>query len=229
MNVLMFMKIIQGVSRHQMQFSNLDDLVSADNPVRIIDAFIEKLDSERVGIKKLQSQQTKANEGGAPRFSDKLLLKLYLYGYLNKIRSSRKLEQECYRNVELRWLMQELAPNYHTIADFRKNHVTALKNLFKLYVQFLDELNLLGKQTIAIDGSKFRAVNSSKNNYNQRKINKHQSMIEEKADGYLKELDELDKDEGNDPGCLSQRGSRSGAGKIDREKNKIRRPATAVG
>lgn len=180
-----------------MQFISLDDLITADNPVRIVDAFVDKLDLSQIGIRQ-HSTQHQTHPGGAPRFDDKLLLKLYLYGYLNKIRSSRKLEQECSRNAELRWLMQELAPNYHTIADFRKNYSAALKNLFKLYVHFLDELNLLGKQTIAIDGSKFRAVNSSKNNYNQRKINKHQAMIAEKAGKYLKELDELDKDETED-------------------------------
>jgi transposase len=196
------MKIIQGISRQQMQFTSLDDLVAADNPVRIIDAFVEKLDLPKIGIKQYgaKQRQSKTNPGGAPRFDDKLLLKLYLYGYLNKIRSSRKLEQECYRNVELRWLMQELIPNYHTIADFRKHHAAGLKNLFKLYVQFLDELNLLGKQTIAIDGSKFRAVNSRKNNYNQKKIDKHQAMINEKADNYLQELDELDNGETDDSG-----------------------------
>jgi len=196
------MKTIEGISRQQMQFSSLDDLIAADNPVRIIDAFAENLDLSKIGMeqRKAKQQQSNSNPGGAPRFSDKLLLKLYLYGYLNKIRSSRKLEQECARNTELRWLMQELIPNYHTIADFRKNYPQALKNLFKLYVQFLDEMNLLGKQTIAIDGSKFRAVNSSKNNYNQRKIDKHKAMIDQKADNYLKELDELDKDETDDSG-----------------------------
>src|SRR5215203_617160 len=195
------MKYIQGTSRRQVQFSSLDDLIAADNPVRIIDAFVEKLNPVAIGLSQTGIKQ-QAHGGGAPRFDDKLLLKLYLYGYLNKIRSSRKLEQECNRNVELRWLMQQLFPNYHTIADFRKNHSDTLKKLFKLYVQFLDELNLLGKQTIAIDGSKFRAVNSSKHNYNQRKINKHQAMIDEKADKYLKELGELDKDETDDSGPL---------------------------
>lgn len=193
------MKIIQGTSRHQIQFSSLDNLLATDNPVRILDAFVEKFDMKQLGILPHNSKQ-QSHSGGAPGFDNKLLLKLYLYGYLNKIRSSRKLEQECRRNVELRWLMQELVPNYHTIADFRKNHPDSLKNLFKLYVQFLDELNLLEKQTIAIDGSKFRAVNSSKNNYNQRKIDKHQAMIAEKADKYLKELDELDNDETDDNG-----------------------------
>jgi transposase len=197
------MRIIQGTSRGQMQFISLDEMITADNAVRIVDTFVERLDPIAIGLSKIgigQPGTTKQqpNPGGAPRFDDKLLLKLYLYGYLNKIRSSRKLEQECYRNMELRWLMQELVPNYHSIADFRKKHSQALKKLFKLYVHFLDELNLLGKQTIAVDGSKFRAVNSSKNNYNQRKINKHESMIEEKADRYLKELDELDKKETDD-------------------------------
>jgi transposase len=197
------MKIIHGISRQQMQFTSLDDLVAADNPVRILDAFVDKLNISKLGIEQDNTgkqQKSKVNPGGAPRFDDKLLLKLYLYGYLNKIRSSRKLEQECHRNAELRWLMQELVPNYHTIADFRKNHSAALKNLFKLYVLFLDELNLLGKQTIAVDGSKFRAVNSRKKNYNQKKIDKHQAMVNEKANNYLKQLDEFDKDESDDNG-----------------------------
>jgi transposase len=196
------MKIIKGINRQQIQFNSLDAELAVDNPVRIVDAFVEKLDLQKIGVESRNAKpmSSKTDPGGAPRYDDKLLLKLYLYGYLNKIRSSRKLEQECARNVELRWLMQQLVPNYHTIADFRKGNSTALKNLFKLYIQFLDELNLLGKQTIAIDGSKFRAVNSSKNNYNLRKINKHQAMIDEKANKYLKELDELDKAEPDDTG-----------------------------
>ena len=194
------MKTIQGSSRHQMEFISLDDQVAVEDPVRIVDAFVEKLDLKRLGIERRGGGQRAliGNAGGAPCFDDKLLLKLYVYGYLNKIRSSRKLEQECRRNVELQWLMERLAPNYHTIADFRKNHSHALKNLFKLYVGFLDEANLLGKRTIAVDGSKFRAVNSKKNNYNQKKIDKHQTMIEQRADSYLRELDELDKDEADD-------------------------------
>ena len=193
------MKTILGTSRYQIQFSSLDNFIAADNAVRIVDAFVEKLDLKRFGIQRHKGKpRTKTNQGGAPCYDDKVLLKLYLYGYLNKVRSSRKLEQECYRNVELRWLMQQLIPNYHTIADFRKNHSEALKNLFKLYVQFLDELNLLGKQTLAVDGSKFRAVNSRKNNYNQKKIDKHQAMINEKAENYLKQLDELDNNETDD-------------------------------
>jgi transposase len=189
------MQFIQGTNRNQTYFTALEEQVASDNPIRIIDAFVDKLDLQKLGL-----SNTVHKSEGRPPYAAELLLKLYLYGYLNKIRSSRKLEQECRRNMELRWLMQELTPNYHTISDFRKEHSDALKNLFKLYVQFLDVVNLLGKKTIAVDGSKFRAVNSRKNNYNQKKIDKHQAMIAQKADNYLKEMDELDNDETDDGG-----------------------------
>jgi hypothetical protein len=114
---------------------------------------------------------------------------------LNKVRSSRKLERECSRNIELQWLLQNLAPNYHTIADFRKLHTQTLQLMFRLHVQFLDEAGLLGKTVIAVDGSKFKAVNSKKNNYSQKKIDKHQQFIKDKAEKYLLELDELDRHE----------------------------------
>ncbi|WP_262713648.1 transposase [Panacibacter ginsenosidivorans] len=118
-----------------------------------------------------------------------------MYGYLNKIRSSRKLERECIRNIELQWLLQNLQPNYHTIADFRKLHGVALQSMFRLYIQFLGDAGLLGKTTIAVDGSKFKAVNRKKNNYNQKKIDKHRQFIEDKTTKYLEEPDELDKQE----------------------------------
>ena len=128
---------------------------------------------------------------GRPSYAPAVLLKLYLYGYLNKIRSSCKLQKECSRNIELRLLLQNLVPNYNTIADFRKVHAVPLQSMFKLYVQFLDDAGLLGKTTIGIDGSKFKAVNSKKNNYNQNKIDKHRHFIEDKTARYLQELDEL--------------------------------------
>jgi transposase len=189
------MLYIQGHNRHQSYFSTLEDQVSAENPVRLIDAFIDKLDPIAIGLHKLDFSHTVPKSEGRPPFAPQVLLKLYLYGYLNKIRSSRKLERECNRNTELQWLLQNLAPNYHTIADFRKLHGQALQNMFKLYVQFLSDAGLLGKTTIAIDGSKFKAVNSKKNNYNQKKIDKHRGFIEDKTAKYLQELDELDKQE----------------------------------
>ena len=151
------MQFITGNNRHQTYFSTLEAQVAADNPVRLIDAFIDKLDLQKMGFTK-----TILKEQGRPPYAPGVLLKLYLYGYLNKIRSSRKLEKECSRNIELQWLLQVLQPNYHTIADFRKVHAVPLQSMFKLYVQFLSDAGLLGKKTIGIDGSKFKAVNSKR-------------------------------------------------------------------
>ena len=190
------MQYIQGSSRHQTYFSTLENQVGADNPVRLIDGFVDKLHLQKLGFSK-----TIHSSEGRPPYAPAVLLKLYLYGYLNKIRSSRNIEKECSRNIELQWLLQNLQPNYHTIADFRKVHAAPLQAMFRLYVQFLGDAGLLGKTTIGIDGSKFKAVNSKKNNYNQKKIDKHRQFIEDKTAKYLQELDELDKEEntnGND-------------------------------
>ena len=184
------MQFIQGNNRHQTYFSTLEDQVSTDNAARLMDAFIDKLELQQLGF-----THTIHKSEGRPPYAPAVLLKLYLYGYLNKIRSSRKLEKECSRNIELQWLLQNLQPNYHTIADFRKLHAAPLQSMFKLYVQFLGDAGLLGKTTIGIDGSKFKAVNSKKNNYNQKKIDKHRQFIEDKTTKYLQELDELDQQE----------------------------------
>lgn len=188
------MQFIQGKNRHQTYFTTADEQITDDNAVRLIDAFVDKLELQKLGF-----INTTPKPEGRPPYPPALLLKLYLYGYLNKIRSSRKLEKECSRNIELQWLMQSLQPNYHTIADFRKVHAKPLQAMFKLYVQFLGDAGLLGKTSIGIDGSKFRAVNSKKNNYNQNKIDKHYRFIEDKTAKYLQELDELDKQENATP------------------------------
>jgi transposase len=184
------MQFIQGADRHQSFFTTADEQVSGDNPVRLMDAFVDKLELAKPGF-----TNTIHNSEGRPPFQPSLLLKLYLYGYLNKIRSSRKLEKECCRNIELQWLLQGLKPNYHTIADFRKLHAKPLQSMFRLYVQFPGDTGLLGKTTIGIDGSKFKAVNSRKNNYNQKKTDKHYQFIEDKTAKYLQELDEPDQQE----------------------------------
>ena len=149
------MQFIQGSNRYQTFFITLEEQVSTDNPVKLIDAFVDKLDLQELGF-----TNTVHKSEGRPPYAPGVLLKLYLYGYLNKIRSSRKLQKECLRNIELQWLLQSLQPNYHTIADFRKVHVVPLQIMFRLYVQFLSDAGLLGKTTIGIDGSKFKAVNS---------------------------------------------------------------------
>jgi len=164
-------------------------LIAPDNEVRVIDGFVEALDMQRLGF-----AQALASEGRPP-FHPKIFLKLYLYGYMNRVRSSRRLEKECKRNVEVKWLLGNLVPNYHSIADFRKEHGKQFRAVFKLFVLFLREENLLGKTTVGIDGSKFRAVNSKKNNYNEKKIERHLNYIENKAGEYLEELDRIDKEE----------------------------------
>jgi transposase len=193
------MNHIQGIDRFQLAFSTLDDQIDKDNPVRIIDAFIEKLDLDILGFvarpnkpEGNQDNKTCNPLDGRPSFHPKILLKLYFYGYFNGIRSSRRLERECMRNIEVRWLINGLTPNYHTIADFRKDNPKALKNCFKLYTRFLQDAGLIGGKTLAVDGSKFRASNSKKNNYSQSKIDRHLSYIEQKTEEYLRQLDQAD-------------------------------------
>jgi len=199
------MHYIQGTDRFQLTFSSLDDFVDNDNPVRVIDAFINKLDLDLLGF---GSKPPKQNQGleqkpsnpidGRPSFHPKTLLKLYFYGYFNGIRSSRRLERECMRNIEVRWLINGLTPNYHTIADFRKDNPKALKNCFKLYTTFLQDAGLIGSKTLAVDGSKFRASNSKKNNYSQSKIDRHLTYIEQKTEEYLQQLNQADDKELNE-------------------------------
>lgn len=162
------MQHITGISRMQMRISSLEDTIDANNPVRFIDAFVEALDLAKVGFvyKTLKTE-------GRPSFESKVFLKIYLYGYINGLRSSRKLEKECLRNIEMQWLVEAVRPNYHTIADFRKENPKALKTLFKLFVSFLKDADLIAGETIAIDGTKSRAHNSKKSNYSQKKIDQH--------------------------------------------------------
>lgn len=182
------MPIITSKNRTQIEFKSLEDFIEKDNTVRFIDAFVEKLE-----LDKLSFITKTVKVEGRPSYTNELFLKVYFYGYLNGIRSSRKLAKECVRNIEMQRLCNGLTPNYHSIADFRKVNSTALRNTFKLFVSFLKSADLVSCQTIAIDGTKARAHNSKKNNYNQKKIDRHFAYIEEKTNQYLKELDEADK------------------------------------
>ena len=181
------MQHIIGISRQQIRFSSLEDTISPDNQVRFIDSFVEFIDLSKLdfSIKTLKTE-------GRPSFNSKVFLKIYLYGYLNGIRSGRDLEKECFRNIEMQWLLEDIRPNYHSITDFRKNNPTALKNTFKLFVSFLKDADLIGGETIAIDGTKSRAHNSKKANFNQKKIDKHLAYIEAKTQEYLDTLEEND-------------------------------------
>lgn len=166
---------------------SLESSIGKDNTVRFVDAFVEQLEMARLGFCVSESKME-----GRPAFRPQTFLKLYLYGYLNGLRSSRRLEKEAIRNIEVQWLLGQLQPNYHSIADFRKENPKALQSTFKLFVLFLKEADLLGGELIAIDGTKVRASNSKKNNYNEKKIARHLALIDEKAGEYLKELEAND-------------------------------------
>ncbi|WP_235604496.1 transposase [Flavobacterium covae] len=128
------MQHIQGISRNQLHVSSLEDKITSENPVRFIDAFVEHIDFQKVGFTPVVLKSE-----GRPSFKNQVFLKIYLYGYLNGIRSSRKLEKECIRNIEMQWLLEDIRPNYHSISDFRKDNPKALKQLFKLFVSFLKD------------------------------------------------------------------------------------------
>lgn len=188
------MQIQPIVSRHQMSFSCLESDILAENEVRFIDAFVSKLSLDRLGFgTKSEKESNPKKADGRPSFDPKVFLKLYLYGYLNGIRSSRRLERECHRNIELHWLLERLAPNYHSIADFRKDNAQSLRNTFKLFVGFLKDMDLVSGTTIAIDGTKVRAHNSKKNNYTPKKLERHLEYINNKVSEYERQLDENDK------------------------------------
>ena len=164
-------------------------LIDKDNPIRFIDAFVNSLDVVGLGFKDIR-----LNVNGRPPFHPKDLLKLYLYGYLNKIRSSRGLEKECKRNIELIWLMKGLVPDHNTISNFRKDNPKAIKKVFRATVNLAKNLDLIGGILIAGDGTKLRAQNSKKNNYNQKKIDRHIAYIENKLAEYCKALENADGD-----------------------------------
>jgi transposase len=186
------MAYIQGEDRNQITLfpEALDDYIATDNPVRVIEAFVNTLDMKELGFQKAEPKNT-----GRPPYDPRDLLKLYLYGYLNRVRSSRRLEIEAGRNLELLWLLRKLKPDFKTIADFRKDNSQALKGVFKQFTLLCKDWDLYGKEVIAVDGSKFRASNSKRNNFNQKKIQRHLKYIDEKINSYLNELDSNDKDE----------------------------------
>ncbi len=162
------MQHISGISREQISFTSLEDFISAAYEVRFIDVFVHELDLVKLGF-----QMKTVKKEGRPSYCSSTFLKLYLYGYLNGIRSSRKLAKECNRNVEVQRLLHGLNPNYHSIADFRKDNPKALRQLFKLFVSFLKNEELVTGELIAIDGTKVRANNSKKANFSQSKIDRH--------------------------------------------------------
>lgn len=176
--VSLTMKFIKGKDRNQTEFFCLDQAIDQDNEVRLIDLFVESLTLSEFGFK------TEFIENGRPAYHPSDLLRLFLYGYLNRIRSSRQLEKECKRNIEVMWLMKGLAPDHNTVANFRKDNPKAIQKVFRATVQLAKHFELIGGKLIAGDSTKMRAQNSKKNNFNVKKIERHIAYIDAKLDEY---------------------------------------------
>lgn len=184
------MQYIQGKNREQSVLfpQSLDEIISADNEVRIIDLF-----AESINLADFKFVTKNATEG-RPAYNPKDLLKLFVYGYLNSIRSSRVLEKECHRNVEVMWLMKQLSPDHNTISNFRRDNQKAIRQVFRHTVSIAAQFNLIGGKLIAGDSTKLRAQNSKKNNFNESKIEQHLVYIENKLNEYNKALEVADED-----------------------------------
>ena len=183
---------IQGLNRDQtLLFPDvLEKYVDEENPVRFIDAFVDTLNLEKMGF-----THSTPTDTGRPSYDPKVLLKIYIYGYLNQVRSSRKLEKECHRNIEVIWLTKKLAPDHKTIADFRKDNVDCVKAVFHEFVKVCMRLDLYGAQFIAIDGVKFKAVNSPERNLNQKKLQGRLNAIDESVAKYINYMEAIDREE----------------------------------
>jgi transposase len=174
----------------------LDDWVDESNPVRAVDVFADALDLRNLGFTGVNPAAT-----GRPTYHPSVLLKLYIYGYLNRVQSSRRLEREAGRNLELIWLLRRLAPDHKTIADFRKDNGPAIRQVCARFVELCREMGLLAKASVVIDGSKFKAVNSRDNNFTQGKLERRLKQIEESVARYLGQIETADRQAaaGEDP------------------------------
>ncbi len=179
--------IDQEIDRHQFSMIDLDSMVSRDSYARVVDLFVDGLPLEELGFKQAVHEQT-----GRPPYHPSVLLKLYMYGYRHGLRSSNKLHQACLVNVEVWWLLKGLKPSARTICYFRANNTKAFKKAFQHFVLLLKEWKLIDGQTIAIDSFKIRAQNSLKNNFNQKKIERHIDYINRKVEEYEDQLNQAD-------------------------------------
>jgi transposase len=183
-------RFVEGEARTQGTLlpACLDDYVTEQNPVRVIDVFVDELDLASLGFEGVVPAKT-----GRPAYHPAALLKIYIYGYLNRIQSSRRLEREAQRNVELMWLTRRLTPDFKTIANFRKDNGKAIRNVCRQFVVLCQQLDLFSDAVVAIDGSKFKAVNSSDRNFTNAKLKRRMEEIEANISRYLAELDTADR------------------------------------
>ena len=198
---------VEGVRREQSTLfpAQLEDYVAEDNPVRAVDVFVDGLDLDRLGFLRVQPRDV-----GRPGYHPRTMLKLYIYGYLYRVPSSRRLERECQRNIEVIWLIGQLAPDFKTIADFRKDNGRAIRDVCRQFVALCRKLDLLSAASVAIDGSKFKAVNARDKNFTEAKMQRRLERIDESITRYLSQLETADR-----------QGDAVPAAKVERLKSKI--------
>jgi transposase len=208
---------IQGIPRNQIHLfiESLDELIDENHIVRFIDAYVDTLNMEGLGFK------TSMMRTGAQPYSEQLKLKIYIYGYFEKIRSSRRLEKECLRNKEMIWLTEGLAPDFKTIADFRKDNNKAFRNIFREFLTVCHKLELLSFDTVAIDGTKFRGQNSLNEVYKKERMKKIEAEIQERIDQYIKELDEIDHKEQETSMFINQERIKKITGLLTKQMNRL--------
>jgi transposase len=185
-------RFIEGEDRNQSLLfpEALDDYIAEDNPVRVIDVFIDELDLARLGFGRVEPKDT-----GRPAYHPSMLLKLYVYAYLNRVQSSRRIEREARRNVELMWLTERLSPDHKTIADFRKDNGQAIRGVCREFVVLCRRLNLFTQALVVIDGSKFKAVNNRDRNFTRAKMKRRLAQVEASLDRYFEQLEQTDREE----------------------------------
>src|SRR5690349_19826617 len=185
-------RFVEGIDREQATLfpEHLEDWVDQDNPVRAIDAFVDKLELSGLGFNGVAPEAT-----GRPSYHPAGLLKLYIYGYLNRVQSSRRLEREAARNVEVMWLTCRLVPDHKTIAEFRKETGSAIKRVCAQFIELCRQMGLLATSSVAIDGSKFKAVNTRDKNFTHHKVERRRAQLEESVARYLAQLDTADRQE----------------------------------
>jgi len=201
-------RFVEGMDRGQSTLfpECLEEWIHEDNPVRVIDVFVDELDLGELGFDGVDPEAT-----GRPSYHPSILLKLYIYGYLNRVQSSRRLEHEAGRNVEVMWLTGRLAPDHKTIADFRKDNGRAIRQVCTRFVALCRAMGLLTEASVAIDGSKFKAVNNRDKNFTRAKMDRRMAQIEESVARYLQQLDTADR----------QEPSEALKSKVDRLKEKV--------
>ena len=211
---------ISGFERSQQLLlpEAIDDYVGGDNPVRFIDAFVDGLDLSTSGFERVAARAT-----GRPGYAPGDLLKLNIYGYLNRVRSSRRLEAECHRNIEVIWLLRTLKPDFKTIADFRRDNRDAFKAVFRQFVLLCRRLDLYGRELLAVDGTRIKAVNNKDRNFTRGSLEKFIQAADERLTDYLARLDEGDVAAGN--GWRADEGPREENRGPAREARSIRRDA----